>query len=255
MNLALYTNMMKADTERADALFVNNCKSQKKNSNSLDEEEVALNWAYETIKNEYLRRMQIRSQIEKVKKTNVSKRKSRWTSKKLEAEKMKRKIDSGKYSMKTKLPEKQEEKKSSVNEIICESKEVKAKRSLEKLLAKEENQSTKAESEENNEEKHHVEIVRIQDTLKDKLKHKASTVIYTTNFLKTDQERVAAAQKLLSHLQEQKREREVDKLEKDVTGTNQNYEAFQNDVEGQKLVSDKSEKKNNIIPEIKPHGK
>ena len=94
------------------------------------------------------------------------------------------------------------EKKSSINEIICESKEIKAKRSLEQLLTKNENTVTKIDSEEKNLEKHHVEIIRIQDTMK----HKLTPLVYTSNILKTDEEREEAARKLLCHLQ-QKRER------------------------------------------------
>ena len=235
MNLSLYNNMMKADTERADALFVNGCKSQHGKSNTQDEEEIALNWAYDTIKNEYLRRMQIRSQIEKGQKGKSSKRKSRWTSKKLEAEKMKRKKETGKLFLTSNGAQKQEEKKCSTNEIICESKEIKAKRSLEKLLAKEENDSTKIDPEQKEPEKHHVEIIRIQDTMKNKL----TPLIYTTNILKTDGERAAAAQKLLSHLQEKKRIRNDDKVVKDGSQErlSEAYQSKHNDLKVPKMFS------------------
>ena len=251
MNLSLYNNMMKADTERADALFVNGCKTQNGMTHNQDEEEIALKWAYNTIKNEYLRRMEIRSQVEKDKKVKSSKRKSRWASKKLEAEKLKRKVDSGKLILKPKSTNKEEEKKSSINEIICESKEIKAKRSLEQLLKKDENASTKIDLQEENIEKHHVEIIRIQDTMK----HKVTPLIYTTSILKTDEEREEAARKLLSHLQEQKRVKKDENLLNGNSKGEIHYQPMDMNIEEHALAQEKSNHSSKELQTSKVEGK
>ena len=243
--------MMKADTERADALFVNGCKAQNGIIHNQDEEEIALKWAYDTIKNEYLRRMEIRSQSEKDRKVKNSKRKSRWASKKLEAEKLKRKIESGKLISKPKSSNKEEDKKSSINEIICESKEIKAKRSLEQLLNKDENALTKIDSEEKNLEKHHVEIVRIQDTMK----HKMTPLIYTTSTLKTDEEREEAARKLLSHLQQQKRERKDEKALNGKCKGEIDYQSMDVSFDKQRLESEESHQTKQVLQGSKVEGK
>ena len=251
MNLSLYNNMMKADTERADALFVNGCKAQNGMIQKQDEEEIALKWAYDTIKNEYLRRMEIRSHLEKDKKVKSTKRNSRWASKKLEAEKLKRKVESGKLILKPKPSNKQEEKKSSINEIICESKEIKAKRSLELLINKEENSVTKNDSEEKNLEKHHVEIIRIQDTMK----HKVTPMIFTTSILKTDEEREAAARKLLCHLQQQKRERKDEKALNGKPKGDVYHQSMDMNFDETRYVLKKSNQTNKEIQATKVEGK
>ena len=253
MNLSLYDNMMKADSERADALFVNGCQAQNAMIQNQDEEEVALKWAYDTIKNEYLRRMEIRSQSEKDKKYDKgksSKRKSRWASKKLEAEKLKRKVESGKLILKPKSSNKQEEKKSSINEIICESKEIKAKRSLEQLLTKNENTVTKIDSEEKNLEKHHVEIIRIQDTMK----HKLTPLVYTSNILKTDEEREEAARKLLCHLQQKRERKDENALNAKSQGV-VDHESMDMNFNAQRLVPEKSNPTSEELLASKVEGK
>ena len=212
--------MIRADTERADALFFNDSKSGKGKNNTQDEEVVALNWAYNTIKNEYIRRMEIRSHIHRDKKEVNIKTKSRWTLKKLEADRKKKRKENEKKDLETGETKTHEDKKPNSSPVPFDSNDTKNVRSLEKIFLKDENTlpsngpCTNIDS-----PKKRVEIVTLRDTMNSKRPARKS-MIFTTEFLKTDKERLEAAKKLLSDLTEKQREQSGDRCMDDRNNEN-----------------------------------
>ena len=206
INLSLYNNMMKAGAERGDALFSkgNSCRKSSKE----DEEEAALLWAYQTVKREYIRRLESQHESPKDPKEAKTMRKSRWLSRKLEVEREKR----AKAQQKLKLEEEKQlngdVKKISINEAPCESKEIKKKVLKEKLIPKPEKMNPPEEPSGTESPRSHVKIIGMQDTMRNK--KNSRTLIYTTKAYQTDQERLDAAQKLLSHLKEKQRDHSND---------------------------------------------
>ena len=206
INLSLYNNMMKAGAERGDALFSkgNSCRKSSKE----DEEEAALLWAYQTVKREYIRRLESQHESPKDPKEAKTMRKSRWLSRKLEVEREKR----AKAQQKLKLEEEKQlngdVKKISINEAPCESKEIKKKVLKEKPIPKPEKMIPPEEPSGTESPRSHVKIIGMQDTMRNK--KNSRTLIYTTKAYQTDQERLDAAQKLLSHLKEKQRDHSND---------------------------------------------
>ena len=208
INLSLYNNMMRAGAERGDALFSkgNSCRKSSKE----DEEEAALLWAYQTVKKEYMRRLESQHETPKYPKEAQPLRKSRWLSRKLEVEREKRAKAQQKLKMEEEKQSNGDVKKMSLNEAPCEPKEVKKKVSKEKPIPEPEKISSSDEPSGTESPRSHVKIIGMQDTMRNK--KNSRTLIYTTKAYQTDQERLDAAQKLLSHLKEKQRDHSNDSL-------------------------------------------
>ena len=208
INLSLYNNMMRAGAERGDALFSkgNNCRKSSKE----DDEEAALLWAYQTVKKEYIRRLESQHETPKYPKEAQPLRKSRWLSRKLEVEREKRAKEQQKLKMEEEKQFNGNVKKLSLNEAPCEPIEIKKKLSKEKPIPEPEKISSSDEPSGTESPRSHVKIIGMQDTMRNK--KNSRTLIYTTKAYQTDQERLDAAQKLLSHLKEKQRDHSNDSL-------------------------------------------
>ena len=208
--------MVQAGNEKRDALFSKDNKTNTARNDVQDEEEVALHWAYATLKNEYNRRIDIRDQNEKVTNQKVKaaniKIKSLYKFKKLEAEnKLKlKKLEKENKTLETLNSQKLEDKTSSLNESLKNANEKK----IEKLEGdhgqNESKDETASETKNKQPSKGKVEIIRIQDSLKYKRKSTLNSADISKSDeprrYKTDKERIEAAQKVLLYLTEKKKE-------------------------------------------------